>query len=104
MPREAAAPLMLARSHGVPLIAVDALDDSVTLQLLASKQWLAKHPIAADAGFKAKMAAIAGGSLGRVSTTDQAFYVLLRSWGRTSARPRLSNRRTGFTGCDRYRD
>ena len=42
---EAADPLMLARSHGVPIMAVDALDDGVTLQLVVSNQWLAKHPI-----------------------------------------------------------
>lgn len=77
---EAAVPLMLARSHGVPIIAVDALDDSVTLQLVASKQWLTQHPIAANASFKEKMTDIAGATLARVSTTDQAFYALLRSW------------------------
>jgi ABC-type nitrate/sulfonate/bicarbonate transport system substrate-binding protein len=77
---EAAVPLMLARSHGVPIVAVDALDNGITLQLLASKQWLAKHPIAANASFKQKMANISGATLGRVGTTDQAFYGLLRGW------------------------
>ena len=77
---EAAVPLMLARSHGVPIIAVDALDDGVTLQLLASKQWLAKHPVAANASFKQKMADMNGSIFAQVGTTDQAFYGLLRSW------------------------
>ena len=77
---EAAVPLMLARSHGVPIIAVDALDHSVTLQVLASKQWLEKHPVPANATFKQKMMDLNGSILAQVGTTDQAFYGLLRSW------------------------
>lgn len=77
---EAAVPLMLARSHGVPILAVDALDDGVTLQVLASKQWLSKHPIPANATFKQKMADLNGSILAQVGTTDQAFYGLLRNW------------------------
>jgi NitT/TauT family transport system substrate-binding protein len=77
---EAAVPLMLARSHGVPIIAVDALDTGVTLQFLASKQWLSKHPVPANADFKQKMTDLNGSVLGQVGTTDQAFYGLLRGW------------------------
>jgi len=77
---EAADPLMLARSHGVPVIAVDALDDGVTLQLIVSKQWLAKHPVGAKATFKKKMADLNGSIFAEVGTTDQAFYRLLRGW------------------------
>jgi NitT/TauT family transport system substrate-binding protein len=77
---EAAVPLMLARSHGVPIIAVDALDNSVTLQVLASKQWLTKHPAPANATFKQKMSNLNGSILAQVGATDQAFYGLLRSW------------------------
>lgn len=77
---EAAVPLMLARSHGVPIIAVDGLDDGVTLQFLASKQWLAKHPVPANATLKQKMEDLNGSILGQVGTTDQAFYGLVRSW------------------------
>ena len=53
---EAADPLMLARLHGVPIMAIDALDDGVGLQLVVSTRWLTKHPIPADATFKQKMA------------------------------------------------
>lgn len=77
---EAAVPLMLARSHGVPLIAVDAIDNSVTLQFLASKQWLAKHPAPAAATLKQKMADLNGSVLAQVGATDPAFYALLRGW------------------------
>ncbi|HWG05916.1 MAG TPA: ABC transporter substrate-binding protein [Beijerinckiaceae bacterium] len=77
---EAAVPLMLARSKGVPLIAVDAIDSGVTLQFLASKTWLSKHPIPANADLKQKMADLNGGTLGQVGTTDQAFFGLVRGW------------------------
>lgn len=77
---EAAVPLMLARSHGVPIMAVDALDDGVTLQLVVSKKWLAKHPITSSASFKQKMADLNGSIFAEVGTTDQAFYALLRGW------------------------
>lgn len=77
---EAAVPLMLARSHGVPIVAVDALDNGVGLQLVVSTKWLSTHPIAADATFKHKMADLNGSIFAEVSTTDIAFYGLLRSW------------------------
>ena len=77
---EAAVPLMLARSHGVPIMAVDALDDGVTLQLLVSNKWLSEHPIAADATFEQKMADLNGSIFAEVGTTEQAFYGLLRGW------------------------
>ncbi|MGD0024946.1 MAG: ABC transporter substrate-binding protein [Xanthobacteraceae bacterium] len=77
---EAAAPLMLARSHGVPIMAVDALDDGVTLQLIVSSKWLAEHPLAADATFEQKMADLNGSIFAEVGTTEQAFYGLLRGW------------------------
>jgi ABC-type nitrate/sulfonate/bicarbonate transport system substrate-binding protein len=77
---EAAVPLMLARSHGVPVISVAAVDDSVTLQFLASKQWLAKHPVPANATLQQKMADLDGSILAQVGATDPAFYALVRSW------------------------
>jgi ABC-type nitrate/sulfonate/bicarbonate transport system substrate-binding protein len=77
---EAAVPLMLARAHGVPIVAVDALDNGVTLQVLASKQWLSKHPIPPNPTLKQKMADLDGAILAKVGTTDQAFYGLLRGW------------------------
>jgi NitT/TauT family transport system substrate-binding protein len=77
---EAANPLMLARSHGVPIISVDALDDGVTLQLLVSAKWLAKHPVPANATFNEKMADLNGAILGEVGTTEQSFFGILRSW------------------------
>lgn len=77
---EAAVPLMLARSHGVPIVAVAALDNAVTLQVLASKQWLSKHPMPPNATFEQKMKNLNGSILAKVGTTDQAFYGLLRSW------------------------
>ena len=77
---EAAAPLMLARSHGVPIMAVDALDGGVTLQLIVSSKWLAEHPLAADATFEQKMADLNGSIFAEVGTTEQTFYGLLRGW------------------------
>lgn len=77
---EAAAPLMLARSHNVPIMAVDALDTGVTLQLLVSNKWLAEHPIPADATFEQKMADLNGAIFAEVGTTEQTFYQLLRGW------------------------
>src|SRR5487761_131412 len=77
---EAANPLMLARLHGVPIMAIDALDTSVGLQLIVSNKWLSKHPIAANAPFKKKMADLNGSVFGSVSTTDQTFCRLLRKW------------------------
>jgi NitT/TauT family transport system substrate-binding protein len=77
---EAANPLMLARLHGVPIISIDALDTSVGLQMVVSNKWLKKHPIAANAPFKKKMADLNGSVFGSVSTTDQTFYRLLRGW------------------------
>ena len=77
---EAADPLMLARLHDVPIIAVDALDDGVGLQLVVSTKWLAKHPIAANATFEQKMADLNGSIFAEVGTTEQSFYGLLRGW------------------------
>ena len=77
---EAADPLMLARSHGVPIMAVDALDDGITLQLIVSNKWLSEHPIAADATFEQKMADLNGSIFAEVGTTEQALYGLLRGW------------------------
>jgi NitT/TauT family transport system substrate-binding protein len=77
---EAAAPLMLARSHNVPIMAVDALDTGVTLQLLVSNKWLSEHPIPADATFEQKMADLNGAIFAEVGTTEQTFYQLLRGW------------------------
>ena len=77
---EAAVPLMLARSKGVPLVAVNAIDNGVTLQFLASKTWLSKHPIPNNADLKQKMTDLNGGTLGQVGTTDQAFFGLVRGW------------------------
>ena len=77
---EAAAPLMLARSHGVPIMAVDALDDGVTLQLIVSLKWLAEHPLAADVTFEQTVADLNGSIFAEVGTTEQAFFGLLRGW------------------------
>ncbi|HVA15006.1 MAG TPA: ABC transporter substrate-binding protein [Stellaceae bacterium] len=77
---EAANPLMLARSHGVPIMSVDAVDDGVGLQVLVSTEWLAKHPISADATFKQRMADLNGAILAEVGTTEQSFFGLLRGW------------------------
>jgi ABC-type nitrate/sulfonate/bicarbonate transport system substrate-binding protein len=77
---EAADPLTLARSRGVPIMAIDALDAGVTLQLIVSTKWLSTHPIAADATFEQKMANLNGSVFAEVGTTEQAFYGLLRGW------------------------
>lgn len=77
---EAANPLMLARSHGVPIISIDSLDDGVGLQVLVSKKWLEKHPVPANATFEQKMADLNGAILGEVGTTEQSFFGILRSW------------------------
>jgi NitT/TauT family transport system substrate-binding protein len=77
---EAADPLMLARSHGVPIMAVDALDEGVTLQLVVSTKWLSQHPLPAAATFEQKMADLNGAIFAEVGTTEQAFYGLLRGW------------------------
>jgi ABC-type nitrate/sulfonate/bicarbonate transport system substrate-binding protein len=77
---EAANPLMLARSHGVPIISVAALDDGVALQVLVSTKWLAKHPLPANATFEQKMADLNGAILGEVGTTEQSFFGILRTW------------------------
>jgi ABC-type nitrate/sulfonate/bicarbonate transport system substrate-binding protein len=77
---EDADPLMLARLHDVPVMAVDALDDGVGLQLIVSTQWLSQHPIAADATFEQKMADLNGSIFAEVGTTEQTFYGLLRGW------------------------
>jgi len=77
---EAANPLMLARSHGVPIMAVAAFDDGVGLQVLVSNKWLEKHPVPANATFKQKMADLNGAILGEVGTTEQSFFGILRSW------------------------
>lgn len=75
---EAANPLMLARQAGVPLIAIDAIDRGVTLQLVVSTKWLQAHPVAAGASLKTKMAALDGAVFGEVSTTDLSYFHLLR--------------------------
>ena len=76
---EAANPLMLARSHGVPIMSVAAFDDGVALQVLVSTKWLEKHPLAANATFKEKMADLNGAILVEVGTTEHSFFVILRS-------------------------
>jgi NitT/TauT family transport system substrate-binding protein len=77
---ESADPLMLARSHGVPVTAVDSLNNSIGLQTIVSTKWLSTHPIAANATFKQKMADLNGSVFAEVGTTEQAFYGLLRGW------------------------
>jgi NitT/TauT family transport system substrate-binding protein len=77
---EAANPLMLARSHGVPIMSVAAFDDGVALQVLVSTKWLEKHPVPANATLNQKMAALDGAILGEVGTTEQSFFGILRTW------------------------
>ena len=77
---EAANPLMLARSHGVPIMSVAAFDDGVALQVLVSTKWLEKHPVPPNATLKQKMAALDGAILGEVGTTEQSFFGILRTW------------------------
>jgi ABC-type nitrate/sulfonate/bicarbonate transport system substrate-binding protein len=43
-------------------------------------QWLAKHPIPADATFEQKMADLNDSTFASISTTDQSFFEILRSW------------------------
>lgn len=69
----AAGPLMLARSHGGPIVSVDAFNDANTFYVIISDKWLAKHPIAADATFKQKSAALNGSVLAEVGTTNRRF-------------------------------
>lgn len=76
---EAANPLMLARQAGVPLIAIDAIDRGVTLQLVVSTKWLQAHPVAAGASLQGKMAALNGAVFGEISTTDISYFHLLRA-------------------------
>jgi NitT/TauT family transport system substrate-binding protein len=75
---QAANTLMLARSHGVPIIAIDSLDDGIALQLIASNKWLSTHPISADAAFEQKLANLNGSILAEVGTQEQTLYGLLR--------------------------
>ena len=73
--------LMLARTRGVPVLAIDGLDNGVGLQLLVSKRWLSKHPISADATFKQKMADLNGSTLAAVGgPLPTSFFGLLRGW------------------------
>lgn len=76
---QAANPLMLARSRNIPVIAVDALDTGITLQMVVSTKWLKAHPLADNATFNQKMADLNGSVFGEVSTTDLSFEELLRS-------------------------
>ncbi len=75
---EAANPLLLARSKGIPLISIDALDRGVTLQLAVSNKWLKAHPVPKNASLKTKMSDLNGAIYGEVSTTDLSDFELLR--------------------------
>ena len=101
---EAAAPLTLARAHGVPIMAVDSLDDGVGLQLIVSTKWLSEHPIAADATFEQKMANLNGSIFAEVGTTERTFYGLLRGWAGLPQLGGLPARADRLAGRHRRRD
>jgi NitT/TauT family transport system substrate-binding protein len=74
--------LLSARTKRVPLQAVTSLDYGVSLQLAASRSWIAAHHLSAHQPLKSVMRGLTGATLGVVSTTDLAYYhYLMRQAG-----------------------
>jgi len=70
--------LLNARSTGVPLTAVAGLDYGVSLQLIASNDWIKEHDLSPDQPLDTVMKGLKGAALGVISTTDEAYYNYLR--------------------------
>jgi NitT/TauT family transport system substrate-binding protein len=66
--------LLSARTKRVPLQAVASLDYGVSLQLAASRKWIAAHHLSPQQPLKTVMRGLVGATLGVVSTTDLTYY------------------------------
>jgi ABC-type nitrate/sulfonate/bicarbonate transport system substrate-binding protein len=65
--------LLSARAKGVPLQAVASLDHGVSLQLIASNDWVKSHGLSADQPLDTVMKDLTGATLGVISTTDLTY-------------------------------
>ncbi|GAA3707074.1 hypothetical protein GCM10023082_01320 [Streptomyces tremellae] len=66
--------LLSAKTKRVPLQAVASLDYGVSLQLAASKKWIAAHHLSPQQPLTTVMRGLTGATLGVVSTTDLTYY------------------------------
>lgn len=65
--------LLSARAKGVPLEAVTSLDYGVSLQLIASDNWISAHHLSANQPLDQVMKGLTGATLGIISTTDLTY-------------------------------
>ena len=65
--------LLGAKAKGVPLQAVASLDYGVSLQLIASTNWIRTHHLAPQQPLNTVMKGLTGATLGVISTTDLAY-------------------------------
>jgi NitT/TauT family transport system substrate-binding protein len=66
--------LLNARASGVPLMAVAGLDYGVSMQLLASNDWIEAHDLSPDQPLETVMKGLEGAALGVISTTVEVYY------------------------------
>jgi ABC-type nitrate/sulfonate/bicarbonate transport system substrate-binding protein len=65
--------LLNAKAKGVPLQAVASLDYGVSLQLIASNNWIKAHNLSANQPLATVMKGLVGATLGVISTTDLTY-------------------------------
>lgn len=65
--------LLNAKAKGVPLEAVASLDYGVSLQLLASDNWIKSHGLSPNQPLNTVMKKMVGAKLGEISTTDLTY-------------------------------
>jgi NitT/TauT family transport system substrate-binding protein len=74
--------LLSAKAKGVPLEAVASLDYGVSLQLIASDNWIKAHHLSAGQPLDTVMRGLAGATLGIISTTDLTYnHFLMKAAG-----------------------
>ncbi len=74
--------LLNAKSKGVPLQAVASLDYGVSLQLIASNDWIKSHHLSANQPLNTVMRGLTGATLGVISTTDLTYnHFLMKAAG-----------------------
>jgi NitT/TauT family transport system substrate-binding protein len=65
--------LLAAKAKGVPIEAVTSLDYGVSLQMIASNNWIKAHNLSSQQPLNTVMKGLSGATLGVISTTDLAY-------------------------------
>jgi NitT/TauT family transport system substrate-binding protein len=72
-------PLLLGRSHNLPLISVNELDYGVPLQMIVSNKWIAQHHLSTSQSVQTRLKGLQGSVLGQIGPTDLDFFRYMMS-------------------------